>query len=778
MTAVLGMSARERERAAEAEALFERRATADLVDRLTDPSWLVRRAVVSALSRLGDEAIEPLIAVLTGDRRSETSIAAAVDALVSSLGHVEEAALRLARSPNTAISCDGAQILGRRRAVSALPELAHLAHSDNDNVALSALEAVGRIGGEPAVDLFIEAVESRSFFRAFPAIDLLGRTGDPRAVRPLAGLLRHPHYALEAVRALGRTGQPGAVPLLAELLTRPSDADVRIAAVSLVEIHDRYAGRFGATSAVPSALRTVDAASVSRRLAHAATDADSGERSAISRVLGWIGGAPAIHALVGLLDADPETARAAAASLASLERSAEPELLRALRTSGSERRLLLLPIVGRRSSATTDVIACLDDPNPNVRALACEALGRIGDASAVPVLFERLGDADARVSQGAVAAIQAMGGTEVERRAVELARTGGARARRPALRILAYFGSVTSLPLFLEGMADPDDRVRDVAANGLAAVDHPRALAALLEASHHGSSRTRATAVRALGQSDATEPVRARLLETLQDPDAWVRYYAVQALSRIGGLASAEPIAGLLHDAAGHVRVAAIDALARLRGDQSLEALHEALGSDDADVVRAALMGLGIVRSASSFPLLGPALHGADAATRLVAVSALAEFDVNEVVDELAKAAFDPSESVRAAAINLLGSRPGPDATRALVGLLGDEGSRDRVAAALTTYVAGRVEGIVAALDREGPETAAILVGVLARMRRPEAQLALEHAFALENVHARRAVAPALSPDITPRGRALLEQGAKSDPDEHVRRLCAAILRG
>jgi hypothetical protein len=62
-------------------------------------------------------------------------------------------------------------------------------------------------------------------------------------------------------------------------------------------------------------------------------------------------------------------------------------------------------------------------------------------------------------------------------------------------------------------------------------------------------------------------------------------------------------------------------------------------------------------------------------------------------------------------------------------------------------------------------------------MHRPEAQLALEHAFALENVNARRAVAPALSPDITPRGRELLEQGAKSDPDEHVRRICAAVLR-
>ena len=97
------------------------------------------------------------------------------------------------------MACDGAQILGRRRVAEAIPELSHLVHSDNDNVALSALEAVGRIGGQPAVDLLIEAVESRSFFRAFPAIDLLGRTGDPRAVRPLTALL-----AQSALRDRGR----------------------------------------------------------------------------------------------------------------------------------------------------------------------------------------------------------------------------------------------------------------------------------------------------------------------------------------------------------------------------------------------------------------------------------------------------------------------------------------------------------------------------------------------------------------------------------------------
>jgi HEAT repeat protein len=778
MSVLLGVSAKERERAAEADALYERHATAELIARLSDPSWVVRRAVVSALARLGDEAVGPLASVLEGERRNEAAIAAAVDALVSSLGDVDDVAVRLARATNPAVACDGAAILGRRHVTSALPQLARLAHGDNDNVALAALEAVGRIGGEPAVELLIEAVESRSFFRAFPAIDLLGRTGDPRAVRPLAALLRHPHYALEAVRALGRTGQPGAVPLLADMLTRPNDGDVRVAAVALVEIHDRYAARFGATSAVPASLRMVDAAGASRRLAHAVADADSSERWAISRVLGWIGGAPAIQALVGLLHADPETVRAAAASLANLERDAEPELARALRTSASEARLLLLPIVGRRSSAMPDVMACLDDASPNVRALACEALGRIGDASAVPVLFDRLGDADARVSQGAVAAIQAIGGVEVEKRAVELARMGPPRERRAALRILAYFGSKSSLPLFLQGMADPDDRVRDVAANGLAAVDDARALSALLEASRHSSPRTRATAVRALGQTETPSSlVRERLLEALRDDDAWVRYYAVQALSRVASPSAAEAVSTLLHDPAGHVRVAVIDALARLRGDASLEALHEALGSSEADVVRAALMGLGIVRNPSTLPLLQPALRGEDAATRLVALSALAEFDAPEVVAELVRAASDPAESVRSAAVNLLGARAGAEATGALVNLLGDETHRDRAGASLTTYVPGRVEGILVALAEAGPELATELVGVLARMHRPEAQLALEHAFDLENVHARRAVAPALVPAITPRGGELLERGAVSDPDEHVRRICAAVLR-
>ena len=778
MSVPLGVSVRERERAADAETLFERSDALGLVERLADPSWVVRRAVVSALARLGDKATGPLRDLLVHRRGDEASVAAAVDALVASLGQADPIALGLARDSDPAVACDGAQILGRRRVAEALPELSRLVHSDNDNVALAALEAVGRIGGQPAVDLLIEAVESRSFFRAFPAIDLLGRTGDPRAVRPLTALLRNPHYATEAARALGRTGQPAAVGPLANLLVRQSDADVRIGATALVEICDRYADRFGVSSTVQDALRNIDPEAASRRVTQALADADSSERAALCRVLGWLGGRSAIEGLVALLDGEPDAAQAAATALAGLEHDAEPALLRALRESGSDRRLLLLPIVGRRDTATTDIVACLEDPNPNVRALACDALGRIGDRRAVPVLFQRLTDPDARVSQGAVAAIQAIGGEEVERLAVESARSPDARVRRPALRILAYFGSPSTLRLFLEAMDDPDDRVRDVAANGLAAIDDVRAVEGLFRASNHVSPRTRATAVRALGQTESNEGVRERLLRALSDTDPWVRYYAVQALSRQGDRASAEPIAQLLADPAGHVRVAVVDALARLRGDQSLDALHEAVESGDLDVARAALVGIGIVRNRTSLPRLRRAAREGDAATRLVALSALAEYDTTEVIPALSAAATDPDDSVRAAAVNLLGMRPGADATQALVELLGNAPVRERAMAALAHAVDGRIEGVLASLRVASAERAPVLVAALARMRSEEAKRGIEDAFGFDNVHARRAVASALAAGVTPRAQELLERGAQVDEDVHVRRICAAVLRG
>jgi HEAT repeat protein len=772
----LTVSPNERKRSAEVEALFRAGDIGELVNRLTDPSWTVRRAVVSALARLGDAAVAPLGDVLTKKRDHEGRIAAAVDALSASLGRVEPQVLGLLDSANPAVVCDGAQVLGRRRYRPAVARLAELTESKNENVVMAAIEALGRIGGDASIDLLIDAVQSKDFFRTFPAIDVLGKTGDPRAVAPLAALLEEPYYGIEAARALGASGQPLALVPLAHLLASDDDTRVRVAASAVVEIGQRYTEQFGPNEVLIEGLAQVDRSAVDAHIVHALRGAGPAERSCLCRVIGVLGMSSSAPALIELLDADPQGAQAAAQALAALSADADAHLAAALRESDSERRLLLLPIASRRLSLRNEVLVCLRDAQPGVRALACDALGKQADVSAVPALFELLRDTDARVSQSAVAAIQALGGAESERLALAAARSADPRERRSALRILSYFGWPSARDIFLLGMDDRDERIRDLAAVGLAAIDDAPSRQGLVAAASHASARTRAAAIRALGFSRSDIVVRDIVRRALEDDDAWVRYYACQALSRLGDEQSATTIASLLGDPAGHVRVAVIEALAHLRGEQALGALHEASQAADYDVRRAALLGLGSVKNAASLPYIEASFDSPDAATRLVGLSALSEFPGSAPLFRMRAAMSDPDDAVRGAAVALLAARSGPEATNILIEGLRDPSLRERVLGALSQPAEGRVATILGALRAADAELAGRLVSALARARRSDASSALEEAFRFDNVYARRAIVPALAAAGTSAARKLLDAAMTLDSDVHVRRMAGAYL--
>ena len=103
----LSLSAEDRARVEEVDQLA-RRGPASLpvlVQGLDAPSWAVRRAVVSALARLGTAAVESLCEVLCHRRDNEARIAAAVDALVAATGDVEGPVELLGDDPNPAIVC-------------------------------------------------------------------------------------------------------------------------------------------------------------------------------------------------------------------------------------------------------------------------------------------------------------------------------------------------------------------------------------------------------------------------------------------------------------------------------------------------------------------------------------------------------------------------------------------------------------------------------------------------------------------------------------------------
>ena len=746
-----------------------------LIGRLTSRSWAVRRAVVAALARVGQAAVAPLVQVLVGARDDEALLAAAVDALCASRGDADTAMLRLASEDQPApVLCDAAQVLGRRKAAQGIETLARLTAHADDNVAVAAVEALGRIGGGAGIGALVTVLESRNFFRIFPAIDVLGRSGDGRVLEPLVKLLDDPRYALEAARALGRTGESAAAAPLGALLHRANDALARVIATSLGAIHQAALARFGTAAPVEEALLSAeDPVALVQRLAQSVEGAAPEEQVALCSVLSWIRDEAAAATLISLLDATPG---AATAALRALGRDRDPQLLSALREGDSVRRALLLPLISARTRSAADLLPCLDDRDSAVRVLACGALARIGDVAAVPRLFQVLRDPDPMVSQAAVAAVQALGSPDTERLALEAARAPEPQVRRAALRVVASFGYPAGLDLLVEAVEGTDDRLRDAAIHGLALMDNPRALQALLRTANHQNPRARAAAARALGQAEHGAEVTSALHRGLRDPDAWVRYYACQSLGKLGDDTAVEEMLRLLADPAGQVRVAAVEAMAHLDAPRAAEALKVAARSADPDVQRAALLGLGARKTKGALPVLLDSTTNVDPATRLIALSAIAGWPDGTVVAALEAAAGDAELTVRDAAIGYLAARDQPEATAALIALLGNAVVRERTVEALATPGRNRIPALLSALETADHPLSNALVAALARMRRPDASAAVVEALVFANVFARRAAASALGALRTPDARAALERTLDTDGDEEVRKACLAAL--
>lgn len=750
-----------------------------LLDLLIISSWSVRREVVAQLAKLGRPAAEAMCLQLTSQRKSEVRLAALVDALVASQGEVEDLLVALLEDVNVAVICDGLQVVGRRRMVVASRQVMKLTEHEDDNVAVASIEALGQLGGAEAVSCLLSVVKNGAFFRSFPAIDVLGRLGDTRAVEPLIALLGDALRGPEAARALGRLGDETAIPSLLRLLSAPQVATNRIAAVALADLHERSLRRYGTPVAFERALAPdVDHAAIAVRLERALRGADAAEQRAVGTLLGFLSSSGSVESLRPLLDEPGAVAEAGAASLARLARRGDAEVFELLEALDSEHRLLLVPKLAGISAAVPALVSCLGDADVRVRLLACDALAKTGDPSCAPALFELLGDPDISISQAATGALQALGSRLVEDLALAAVVGSPKNRRQAALRVVGHIGSERGVAVLLDAAKQPDERTREIALQGLSNVGGATARQALLDAAAHDSARTRAAATRGLGHLEPTPETLQRLRDATSDADAWVRYYACQALGNAGDAEAAELLLARVQDAAGQVRVAAVDAMARLSTPAALEALGRAAQHDDLEVRRAALAGIGTTRKHALLPLLLDASYAPETATRLVAASGLARFEdpaaLNRVCDI---ARGDPEPSVQHAAIELLADKLTPPATAALIGLLASEGFRSRAANALARHVTSRTAQLAAALEQASAEVAEALVTVLTSLPSGTSEVVLLSALDAGNEHARRAAVRALrfAFDSQAVDRALA-RAASQDPDPEVRRVAAARL--
>lgn len=743
----------------------------ELIAGLADASWTVRRAVVAGLAALGDDAVDPLCRWLRDNRSSERALAAAVDALSASIGaSATPAALALLGDPHPAVVSDAAQILGRRAAIEAAPALAELLEHPDDNVAVSAIEALGAIGGAHAIDALIAVLGRHNFFRTFPALQVLARADDPRVVAALASLLDDDSYRLEAARALGRSGYAQAIRPLSSLLPRAGDAIVRLVALALSDLVAR-AEWHGAGDHVAEVMRDVITPFLARFVGALRT-ADPAERNAITVVMSRIGDAGVVPDLARLLD-DPEVRVAATAAIQHITRHQDDALIAALTSADPAIRAAVLPVVHTLRAAEA-VRALVTDDDPETRAKACEALARIGDTSAVPLLFAALGDANPRVGHAAIAAIQSLGAPETAERAIAALRTGAPAVRRYALRIISYMGFTEAFAPVLEATDDPDLRVAELAVGALGMMVDPRVEPAFSRLARDPREPVRAATMRAAGHRGGAGALRV-LGVGLADEAAWVRYYACQGLGRIGDGATTALVVGRLSDATPHVRIAAIEALGRITTPAAWQALCAAIRSTDLHEQRAALASMALRPRDEALAFLLEGTRSPDCATRLIALSGLARRSEPAALAALAAAASGDDPALLEAALSLLDDRSDPAATAALIELALAMDLDHPVHLTLSRPDAVRVHAIELRLATADDRAAAILVAALARMGDDLATAALFDALASDNPAVRRVAAGALVGIGAEGARAAVAELARRDQDPEVRRVCTAV---
>ncbi len=524
---------------------------------LYDGSWRVRRLAAELLGRPDAEApaAMKLVAVL-GDRentgaRNAAALAlgrmgpAATPPLIALLAHADPDQRKLA-----------ADSLGERRDSLAVEPLERTTADTDANVQGAAAEALGRIGGARAARALSALLDSPRPLVQACALEALYALRRPPPLPRLKRLLAPSPTARAAFRVLGLIDHAAAYTLIGRAIEAPATRDAALAALG----NDEHAWPVEAEASLKASLEaSPDAhAWLTRALTHEDRAVRSGAMHAVA-VLKAAVLAPAVAAAVG----DGELAEHASRTLTRLGLKGALALL-----DGDYGPLLAMSPEAR--AVASEAITRIGEPvlvpqlkgllvsgDPELAEVAARALGRCRTPAAIPPLVDALGD-DVLASAAARA----------------LARIGASFPDE----VVAAFASVPIRPHVLRALVQVDPR---------------RARDAVRAAAKDSDDSLRAAGAEASTSLDSAEA--AELLgRCLNDEAAVVRRSAAHALAGLSLEVATPLLTRALKDRDSAVTAAACDATADLRATSLRPRLVELVGAPEGFVVLAALNALSV----------------------------------------------------------------------------------------------------------------------------------------------------------------------------------------
>jgi uncharacterized protein len=408
-------------------------------------------------------------------------------------------------------ACEQLGLIGSTAEVPALAQ-----QLSNPDLALAARAALERIPGDEPLAALRAALPGATGALRQGLINSLGARRDEQAVPLLAGLLPDSADALAAI------GTPPALAALQAAQPQPSAALLRCA----LKLRDVTVLEQLSAAGQPKAIRV--AAFIGRVTA-------LGDQGGDAILAALSGSDPVLQvAAIGLLRGSA-VVQAAAERLNEFPADLQLPLLVALGDSGET---AALPAVTRAVSSE----------DPSVRRAAIAALGKLGDASSVPVLLGLLAAAEKDEQQVIVNALSCLPGPGVD--------AALAQAPQPeTIRALVARGATSAVPALL-ALAEAGNAEAISALGKLAdAADGPRLMALLDKAADR-------------------QPVEA----------------ALAAVYRRSG--DVQTVADAAAQASGPRKASLLAVLGVLGGDQALPTLRAALQDGDAEAKLAAVRAL------------------------------------------------------------------------------------------------------------------------------------------------------------------------------------------
>jgi HEAT repeat protein len=707
-----------------------------------------RRHAAQGLVDLPRAVARRLLPELFSDPDVEVRLAVADAALAVRLRDAGKRVVLWLSHPDARVRQAAAEVLAVLPTPDAVPALGRVLSDPQAEVRAQAATALGNTAVPEASLLLLSQLDDPDPDVRAAVIRALEELGDARAVVPLIGRIQERRVPIrrQAAAALGTLGDRRAVRALIVTLA-DGDASVRAAAATAL-------GKLRAEDAIWSLGAVLD------------QEMDETVQSAVLVALGRIstsaGADVLVRAMVRRADLIPKARDALGvagqAALPSLERC----VLSPPSREAAEGCAAALGVIGGGDAQRLVEEALRRSAIGPVVAL--DALGRIGDRAALPVVLEYLSSARPAERRAAIDALgrlldpAAGNGIAVEPLVLALSQARDARLERAAL--IALLGRTGS----------------------------PRAIAELVPLAGASDEYLRGVTLEALGTLGPAAESDRVLLDALGSPSYPIRWTAAIALRRAGSAGAVAPLLQRIAGASSEQREAAAVALfgplARTREPGVLSEVERLLASSSGPVRDALLEALGNVSAASGSGPLLRALPGAGRATRAKIAEALAAHP--EASAEVVQLTRDAEAPVRANAAWSLGQIGSVEHAPVLLGLTRDSSAPVAASAVAALGLLGERQELslgselCALLDDERGHVRANALTALRLSRKGcDEGDAVRWILAHDPIEEARIAAAALlqaAPD-DPAARDALARCARRDTSGQVALACSAPLR-